>query len=229
MRKISSFLSLVIAILVFLPASASASAFDIPNIFKFVDNTYSTSIPLIRSLKDQKRGSYLPGVFDSKVLSFDAVSANAKAEIKKKQEEERRKRLAEQMRLGGAEAYYDGKYIDIDLRNQTLTAFQDRSPVYRFKISSGKWAMPTPTGTFSILNKTRRAYSSKYNLYMPYWMAFTGQGHGIHELPEWPGGAKEGAGHLGIPVSHGCVRLGIGPAATIYNWTSVGDRVYAHK
>jgi len=64
---------------------------------------------------------------------------------------------------------------------------------------------------------------------MPYWMAFTGAGHGIHELPEWPGGAKEGAGHLGIPVSHGCVRLGVGPAGTIYGWANIGDAVYVHR
>ena len=57
---------------------------------------------------------------------------------------------------------------------------------------------------------------------MPFWMQFTGMGHGIHELPEWPGGYKEGAAHLGIPVSHGCVRLGIGPAQTVYNWADKG-------
>jgi lipoprotein-anchoring transpeptidase ErfK/SrfK len=133
------------------------------------------------------------------------------------------------MRLGAAEAYYDGKYIDIDLRTQTLTAFQDRAPVYRYKISSGKWSTPTPVGTFSILNKTSRAYSPKYGLYMPWWMSFTSYGHGIHELPEWPSGTKEGSGHLGTPVSHGCVRLGIGPAKTIYDWTNIGNRVYVHK
>jgi len=88
--------------------------------------------------------------------------------------------------------------------------------------------MSTPTGTFKILNKAGRAYSRKYNLYMPYWMAFTGVGHGIHELPEWKSGYKEGANHLGIPVSHGCVRLGIGPAKTVFNWSSVGTPVVIH-
>lgn len=226
MKKL--FLSLILFIF-FLPSPAKAFWGELPYVYKFADSFSSNSAPFVKDLKNAKRGSYLPGVFDTKVLSFGQVSSGANEQIKKKLEEERRKKREEQMKLGGAEAFYDGKYIDIDLSSQTLTAFQDKNPVYRFKVSSGKWSMPTPTGTFSIINKTPRAWSSKYGLYMPYWMAFTGQGHGIHELPEWPGGAKEGQSHLGVPVSHGCVRLGVGSAATMYGWTNVGDRVYIHK
>jgi lipoprotein-anchoring transpeptidase ErfK/SrfK len=29
-------------------------------------------------------------------------------------------------------------------------------------------------------------------------------------------------------VSHGCIRLGIGPAETLYNWTEVGTPVYIY-
>jgi hypothetical protein len=66
-------------------------------------------------------------------------------------------------------------------------------------------------------------------LYMPYWMAITPDGkYGIHELPEWPGGYKEGANHLGRPVSHGCVRLGVGAAKTVYEWASEGTTVVVH-
>ena len=57
---------------------------------------------------------------------------------------------------------------------------------------------------------------------------FTGVGHGIHELPEWPSGYKEGEAHLGIPVSHGCVRLGVGPAETMYHWAPIGTIVFIH-
>lgn len=226
MKKLLAF---ILFLFFLVPSFANASLGDAVYAFKTINSIYSDFSYVIRDLKDVKKGAYLPGVADSKILNFQEVSVNAKEQIKKKLEEERKKRLEEQMRLGGVEAAMDGKYIDIDLSSQTLTAFLDRQPVYRFKISSGKWSMPTPTGNFSIINKTRRAYSSKYNLYMPYWMAFTGQGHGIHELPEWPGGAKEGQSHLGIPVSHGCVRLGVGSAATIYGWTNVGDQVYIHR
>lgn len=122
----------------------------------------------------------------------------------------------------------NGKYIDINLAKQHLSIFEDTKRLGTFRISSGKSGMATPTGNFKIMGKRGRAWSNKYKLYMPYFMQFTGVGHGIHELPEWPGGYKEGAAHLGIPVSHGCVRLGIGPAETVYNFSSVGTPVVIH-
>lgn len=226
MKKLSIIL---ISFIFLIPATAKASFDSFPYVLKLAKSAYLESKPVIKNLKDTKRGSYLPGVFDSKILNFKQASVNAKELIKKKQEEERKKKEQERLRLGSAEAFYDGRYIDIDLRTQTLTVFENRNPVYRFKISTGRWNYPTPVGTFSIRNKIPRAYSSKYNLYMPWWMAFKWDGYGIHELPEWPSGAKEGAGHLGTPVSHGCVRLGVGPAKTVYDWASIGDAVYVHK
>jgi len=54
-------------------------------------------------------------------------------------------------------------------------------------------------------------------------------GYFIHELPYWPGGYREGENHLGIPVSHGCVRLGIGAAAKVYQFAAIGTKVVIHK
>ena len=122
-----------------------------------------------------------------------------------------------------------GKYIDINTTTQTLAIFQDGKMLGAYSISTGKASMPTPTGQFKVRSKSLRAYSKKYGLYMPFWMAFTSAGHGIHELPEWPGGYKEGANHLGIPVSHGCVRLGVGPAEIVYNFADIGTPVVAHR
>lgn len=125
------------------------------------------------------------------------------------------------------------KYIDIDISDQILTIFKDGRSYGSFQISSGKYGMPTPIGRFKVLNKQPVAYSSKYNLYMPFWIAFTGAGHGIHELPFWKfkGGTeyKERESHLGIRVSHGCVRLGVGPAEEVYNFTPVGTPVVVHE
>lgn len=123
---------------------------------------------------------------------------------------------------------FEGKYIDINLRYQTLSIFENGKNKGTFRVSTGKRGMPTPTGHFSILAKKERAYSRRYGLYMPYFMQFSYSGHGIHELPEWPSGYKEGANHLGIPVSHGCVRLGVGPARTVYNFADVGTPVIIH-
>jgi len=120
---------------------------------------------------------------------------------------------------------HNGKKIVIHLGSQTMDIIEHGVVLSTFKISSGKRGMETPTGTFAVLSKNKRAYSKTYGLYMPYWMAFTTLGHGIHELPEWPNGYKEGERHLGAPVSHGCVRLGVGSAQRVYDWAEIGTSV----
>ncbi len=119
-----------------------------------------------------------------------------------------------------------GKYIDINLATQIMTIFENGVNKGTFLISSGKPGMNTPRGKYQIYNKHPRPWSNQYGLYMPYWMAISPSGkYGIHELPEWPGGYKEGQNHLGIPVSHGCVRLGVGPAEQVYKWADIGTPV----
>lgn len=123
----------------------------------------------------------------------------------------------------------EGKYIDVNLKFQVMTLFENGTPVGSYAISSGRRGMETPTGTFAIHNKAPRPWSREYHLFMPHWMAITPDGkYGIHELPEWPGGYKEGAQHLGIPVSHGCVRLGVGAAQDVYAWAEVGIPVVVY-
>jgi len=121
-----------------------------------------------------------------------------------------------------------GKYIDVDLTKQLLTMFDSSTQVGQFIVSTGKASMPTPTGTRTIQGRNPRAWSATYGLWMPWFMSI-GNNYGIHELPEWPNGYKEGESHLGTPVSHGCIRLGVGPAETVYNWTPDGAPVYIHK
>ncbi len=137
-------------------------------------------------------------------------------------------RLAQAKRFTPAQIT-QGKYIDINIASQVMTLFENGSAINAYLISSGKRGMDTPKGSFQIHNKALRPWSKAHSLYMPYWMAITSDGkYGIHELPEWPGGYKEGANHLGIPVSHGCVRLGIGPAEYVYNWAEIGTPVIIH-
>jgi lipoprotein-anchoring transpeptidase ErfK/SrfK len=121
-----------------------------------------------------------------------------------------------------------GKYIDINLSQQILSTFQDGKLLDSYMVSTGKRGLETPKGQFKVLEKRVRPWSKKYALYMPWFMLFTTQGHGIHELPEWPGGYKEGAAHLGTPVSHGCVRLGVGPAKIVYDWADIGTPVVTY-
>jgi len=123
---------------------------------------------------------------------------------------------------------YPGKYIEVNLSDQMLYTFEGTQLLGSYKVSTGKWSMPTPEGEFSINSKNDRAYSQDYDLYMPYWMSFIGSEYGIHELPEWADGTKEGEAHLGTPVSHGCIRLGRGSALEVYSWAEIGIPVYVH-
>jgi lipoprotein-anchoring transpeptidase ErfK/SrfK len=123
-----------------------------------------------------------------------------------------------------------GKYIDINLKSQIMTIFENGKLLDAYLVSTGKRGMETKQGQFAVHNKFPRAWSKKYGLYMPYWMAMVPSGEfGIHELPEWPGGYKEGQNHLGIPVSHGCIRLGVGPAERVYNWAELKTPVLIHE
>lgn len=120
------------------------------------------------------------------------------------------------------------KSIDVDISDQRLQYFLGPVRLGVRIVSTGKASTPTPIGEFKIEKKNKKAWSKMAGLWMPYWMSFNGV-YAFHELPEWPNGTKEGANHLGIPVSHGCVRLGIGPAEQLYDWTPVGTKIIIHK
>lgn len=160
-------------------------------------------------------------------LAGNISSSNINLEIKTIAKEEQKVQQDTSDSSGGTPGVFPGKYLEVVLATQMLYCWDGNSNQCAYRISSGMWSMPTPTGTRYIDSKNPRAYSASYGLYMPWWMSMGG-GYGIHELPEWPDGTKEGESHLGIPVSHGCVRLGVGPAEFVYNWTPIGTPVYIH-
>ncbi len=122
------------------------------------------------------------------------------------------------------------KKIEVSIAKQKLFIYLGPVKLGTMKISSGKDGWLTPIGTFKTLNKVPRAWSKLAQLWMPNWMAFAGGGKfGIHELPEWPSGRKEGENHLGLRVSHGCIRLGPADAKLLYNWTPIGTPMVVKK
>ena len=123
----------------------------------------------------------------------------------------------------------EGKRIIIDVSEQKLSYYENGFRLASYPVSTGLPAFPTPLGEFAINNKIDRAYSKTYNLYMPQWMSFIGGKYGIHELPEWPNGTKEGEDHLGKPASHVCVRLGEEASMKVYDWADVGTKVVVQE
>lgn len=123
------------------------------------------------------------------------------------------------------------KYIEIDISKQELKFYQNGFEFGKYPVSTGTFQMPTPLGTFRIFYKSLVEYSNAYNLYMPHFMQFTRGGAGIHGLPYWKtakGIIYEGVNHLGLRVSHGCVRLPLDAAEKIYHWVNLGTTVIVH-
>jgi LysM repeat protein len=115
-----------------------------------------------------------------------------------------------------------GRWIDINLSTQTLTAYEGSTPVMSTLISSGS-TFVTPTGTYSILYHVRsqRMSGPGYDLpNVPWVMYFTNRGHAIHGA-YWHN-------NFGQPMSHGCVNVPLGEAEWLYNFTPNGARVVVH-
>ncbi|EKD93820.1 MAG: Curculin protein [uncultured bacterium] len=127
------------------------------------------------------------------------------------------------------------RLLDITLSTQTIRLKFGEEIVYTTTISSGAPSTPTPTGTFKILNQQELRIGGKSPHYrMPYWQGFTSLGHGLHALPYLgnnQGGVfwSEALNHIGIPVSHGCIRMLPDDAALVYDFGYVGMQLNIHK
>lgn len=126
-----------------------------------------------------------------------------------------------------------GKYIDINLEGQVTTLFDDGKFIANFLNSPGAKETPTPKGSFQIYNKDPYALSNMFQVYLPFWMAFTENGeYGFHDLIVWPEGhedmpegGKESTASIGNAVSPGCVRHDAKNSKYIYDWADVGTPV----
>jgi len=117
---------------------------------------------------------------------------------------------------------FSSKYIDIDISEQTLIAFEGNKEVNRFLISSGTWSHPTPTGQFYVYDKSRvtRMRGDGYDLPGVEWVSWWSGDYSIHGT-YWHN-------NFGHRMSHGCVNASNANAEWIYNWDDIGTPVYVH-
>lgn len=120
-----------------------------------------------------------------------------------------------------------GKRIEVSLRSQRLTAFQNGRAVMSFAISTGRPGYRTPTGRFRIRAKGTRWWSHKWRVWMPYAMNFYSN-YNLHSLPYSRPGRLIGENELGRPRSHGCIRIGPQNARSLFSWAPVGTPVWIH-
>ena len=117
--------------------------------------------------------------------------------------------------------FIDGiwKEIVIELKSQTLTAFDDGNVVYKFRCSTGR-NNATPPGEWPIRQKLRynKALPEFGSVPIPFSLRLDiivrGRRHliAIHAHRSVPS----------YPASHGCVRLKYPDAERLFGWAEVG-------
>jgi len=107
-----------------------------------------------------------------------------------------------------------GKHVEFDWSRQVLVLAQSGQPVRIYHASSGKPSTPTVFGNFHFYSKTpgtnaRGMVDSNY---------FIG-GYAVHGYADVPPYA----------ASHGCIRVPIPDAASIFSWIQIGDPIFIYR
>jgi hypothetical protein len=107
------------------------------------------------------------------------------------------------------QAAYADLLIQIDKSTQRMTVTVNGEQLYEWPVSTGADGYDTPSGTFKPFRMEIDHYSEEYdNAPMPYSIFFTQTGNAVHGTYEQR--------NLGRAVSHGCVRLSVKNAATLW-------------
>jgi lipoprotein-anchoring transpeptidase ErfK/SrfK len=116
-----------------------------------------------------------------------------------------------------------GRWIEIELNDQRLTAWEGNTPIRSFMVSTGKRGTPTPLGTYAIQSKYRSTPMQGEDYHVPdvpYAMYFSG-GYAIHGA-YWHNS-------FGTPISHGCVNMKVSSARWLYDWAPIGTPVVVRR
>jgi lipoprotein-anchoring transpeptidase ErfK/SrfK len=116
-----------------------------------------------------------------------------------------------------------GRWIEVNLSNQRLYAWENGKRVYSIRISSGKRGTPTRVGSFAIQRKYPRKTMRGRGYVapnVPYAMFYSGA-YAIHGA-YWHN-------RFGTPVSRGCINLPVSQARRLYNWAGTGTRVVIRR
>ncbi|KZL17285.1 hypothetical protein PsAD2_03152 [Pseudovibrio axinellae] len=107
----------------------------------------------------------------------------------------------------------------IDLSEQTMRIYVNGRVQYSWRVSTARRGYRTPIGTFKPTRMHKRYFSRKYNgAPMPYSVFFY-KGYAIH--------GTDVIKRLGIPASHGCVRLHPSNAKRLFSLIKANGRANA--
>ena len=119
-----------------------------------------------------------------------------------------------------------GRWIDVDLAEQTLAVYDNKQLVFATVIASGLEPFWTRPGLFQIYSKkeieTMRNNDPTdfYYLDKVPWTMYFDKARALHGA-YW-------RTRFGYPQSHGCVNLSVGDSHWLFNWAHEGDYVFVH-
>jgi peptidoglycan hydrolase-like protein with peptidoglycan-binding domain len=108
----------------------------------------------------------------------------------------------------------NGKHVEFDWSRQVLVLARGGKPYRTYHTSSGAPATPTVFGSYRFYLKTPGTNS----LGMVHAAYFIG-GYAIHGYKSVPT----------YPASHGCLRVPIPNALSIFNWIDIGDPIFTYR
>ncbi len=123
----------------------------------------------------------------------------------------------------------NGRWIDVDLAEQTLTVYDNRRLVFATMVSTGIKPFWTRPGLFPIYQKKaledmsgsfEADRSDYYYLENVPWTMYFDKARALHGT-YWHT-------YFGYPQSHGCVNLSAGDSHWLFNWAKEGDWVHVH-
>jgi hypothetical protein len=107
-----------------------------------------------------------------------------------------------------------GKHVEFDWSRQVLVLADRGRAVATYHASSGAPATPTVFGTFRFY-RAQPGTNAKGMVHSRYFI----RGYAIHGYASVPN----------YPASHGCIRVPIPNAFSIYSWIDMGDRIFVYR
>jgi hypothetical protein len=107
-----------------------------------------------------------------------------------------------------------GRHAEFDWSRQVLVLARGSRPVKVLHASSGKPSTPTVFGAFRFYRKSP-GYNEKGMYYSNYFIG----GYAIH-------------GYIEVPIyaaSHGCIRIPIPSATSVYSWVRLGTKIFVYR
>jgi lipoprotein-anchoring transpeptidase ErfK/SrfK len=115
------------------------------------------------------------------------------------------------------ELKFMARRIDVSTSQHQLKLFEGNRLIKSYPIAVGKILSPSPSGTYTIINK-------QHNPGGPFgvlWMGLSKPHYGIH--------GTNNPASIGRNVSHGCIRMFNLDVIDLSNRVSIGTRVFIHK